>query len=720
MTIYGTKMNFNSIAVMKKLMKSLMLFAAAAMALTSCENEAMNEGIESNDTFTLSFTAGAPESKTAVKIDGDKAKFTWSEGDEVAFIQWANGAEKINKKKSGAAKIEGKTATFTSSFDKVEGTVTSYDYAAIYPETNWKSNISFAEVEAKLPAMQVLTADSFDPDADLMRSKAILGVEEKDGHGGNLEFTRIAAIGKMSLKLEGMVEDEIIESVKFAFAEGTHFNGPVVLDFVNITYTLGTEGTNNAVTLTGELAANADRTDIFFTCFPGEYSGAYTIEVETDKAKYSKNATLTNALSFKAGDVLGFKATVGDREEKVIAANEVVDVLNRDLTGATGTSYIEWSGKTSNSAAVYKGQSAGDKTSIQLRSKNSNSGIVTTTSGGTVKKVVVTWQSDTADGRTLNIYGKDSAYSAATDLYGNNAGTLIGEIKCGTSTELEINDNYTHIGMRSADGAMYISQIEITWATGTSEGGETPDPKPTKLATPTNLQVVTKELEVSLEWDGSANATSYYVTCGDKSTTVTTTEALFTMDAAGTYDIKVVAKAEGYTDSDALTGTANVTVSTGGGENTTKYYVKVTSAPSDWSGTYLIVYEGTKIAFDGSLSSLDVSGNSKPVTISNSQIEATDAMNEISFTIAKSGSNYTIKSKSGYYVGQTSNANGLKSSTSTSYANTISINSDSSVNFVSGGAYLRYNAGSNDLRFRYYKSSTYTGQKAIQLYKLQD
>ena len=37
---------------------------------------------------------------------------------------------------------------------------------------------------------------------------------------------------------------------------------------------------------------------------------------------------------------------------------------------------------------------------------------------------------------------------------------------------------------------------------------------------------------------------------------------------------------------------------------------------------------------------------------------------DIYFTITKSGDNYTIKSASGYFIGQTSNANGLKSNVS--------------------------------------------------------
>ena len=148
-----------------------------------------------------------------------------------------------------------------------------------------------------------------------------------------------------------------------------------------------------------------------------------------------------------------------------------------------------------------------------------------------------------------------------------------------------------------------------------------------------------------------------------------------------------------------------------------KTYVKVTTAPSDWSGDYLIVYEDGKAAFNGNLSTFDAAKNYGSVTIADNKITCDSAYQ---FTIAKSGSSYTIQSSSGYYIGQTSNANGLKSSTSTTYANTISMNADGTVNFVSGGAYLRFNAANDQMRFRYYKSSSYTGQKAICLYKLEE
>ena len=150
------------------------------------------------------------------------------------------------------------------------------------------------------------------------------------------------------------------------------------------------------------------------------------------------------------------------------------------------------------------------------------------------------------------------------------------------------------------------------------------------------------------------------------------------------------------------------------GETTS--FVKVTSAPTDWSGEYLIVYEEGGVAFDGSLTTLDAASNTVAVSITDSKIKATKELLNRTFTINEGGK--TIQSKSGYYIGQTSNANGLKSSTSTSYANTLSITANGEFTAVSGGAYLRYNNASNQHRFRYYKSSSYKDQKAIQLYKL--
>ena len=163
----------------------------------------------------------------------------------------------------------------------------------------------------------------------------------------------------------------------------------------------------------------------------------------------------------------------GNKEYNAVYATlsgsaDKVDNLDLSLTGASGSTYSSWSGKKSVSDAVYAGNSAGSNSAIQLRKSSDSqakSGIITTTSGGKAKKVVVTWNSNTASGRTLNVYGSNSAYSSVDNLYTDaTAGTLIGTIVNGTSTELDITGDYEYIGMRSNASAMYLDKIQITWS----------------------------------------------------------------------------------------------------------------------------------------------------------------------------------------------------------------------------------------------------------------
>lgn len=151
-------------------------------------------------------------------------------------------------------------------------------------------------------------------------------------------------------------------------------------------------------------------------------------------------------------------------------------------------------------------------------------------------------------------------------------------------------------------------------------------------------------------------------------------------------------------------------------DNSAANYGKYEKATAVAEGDYLIVCENQNVAMDGSLSTLDVAGNNKAVTISDGVLTLENADNYV-FTIAAVTDGYSIKSKSGYYVGgKGSDSNGMNSSTSTEYTNTISI-SNGDAEIIGNGAYMRCNPNSNNQWFRYFKASTYTGQKAIQLYK---
>ena len=144
-----------------------------------------------------------------------------------------------------------------------------------------------------------------------------------------------------------------------------------------------------------------------------------------------------------------------------------------------------------------------------------------------------------------------------------------------------------------------------------------------------------------------------------------------------------------------------------------KSYVKVTSAADLTDGKYLIVSESSNVALKDAV---DAVSNTIPVTIADGKIASDAATDAAAFTLTVS--NGALKGPNGKYIGQTSDANGLKISDS-AYTHTITFETSGDANVQSQGkAYLRYNATSGQTRFRYYKSSTYTAQKAIQLYKL--
>lgn len=205
--------------------------------------------------------------------------------------------------------------------------------------------------------------------------------------------------------------------------------------------------------------------------------------------------------------------------------------------------------------------------------------------------------------------------------------------------------------------------------------------------------------------DGTVTATY-----SDGSTANVTSAASFStpdMSTAGTKTVTVTYQGK--------TTTGTITVK----EASYSVFVKVTSEPADWSGDYLIVYEGANVAFNGGLSTLDAVSNTIPVTITDGEIIVSEELMSAIFTVGPSNGKYFIKSASGYYIGQTANDNGLKIDNSTPYDNTISLNTNGDVDIISSSsAHLRYNNASNQKRFRYFKSSSYTNQKAIQLYKL--
>ncbi len=255
----------------------------------------------------------------------------------------------------------------------------------------------------------------------------------------------------------------VINTVSATVKSGTYYAGATlsVSDFeVTVTWTNGKADTHPVSGFTwtvnginnGALEEREDNSVVL--TYEGVESDPFNVIGSPAAAKDVIASTLdsTSNLTYR------YNATV----------NTETDIFDNGAIGVSGTDYVTWSDLADESNAVYAGNTSGGDPKdprVQLRSKNSDSGIVSTTSGGTIKSITIVWH-DSAESGTLDVYGKNTAYSAATELYDNNTkGTKLGSITFGGSTSLDVDGDYSYIGLRSSSGAIYLESISIEWAT---------------------------------------------------------------------------------------------------------------------------------------------------------------------------------------------------------------------------------------------------------------
>ncbi len=281
-----------------------------------------------------------------------------------------------------------------------------------------------------------------------------------------------------------------------------------------------------------------------------------------------------------------------------VGATTVTDVITAADLAATGTAYTDFSGVQKNTA-VYAGQSAlNNNANIQLRSKNSNSGIVSTTSGGKLVSVKITVASGS---NTIDVYGSNTAYTAASDLYASGTqGTKVGSTS--ETATITVDGDYEYVGIRSNNGAVYISSIEVTWETGDA-------PIQDDVAAPTfdpedGTTFTTDSLDVTIT--GPAGSTIHYIVGdndeeeGETPVTVTLTE---------TTTIMAYAEIDGV-ESDLVEAT---------------YTKEETPVYEPWEGTEHYVAADDKGDFGGTAGAFNVYKAERPginLAISNGTIAA--------------------------------------------------------------------------------------------------
>lgn len=391
-------------------------------------------------------------------------------------------------------------------------------------------------------------------------------------------------------------------------------------------------------------------------------------------------ATITAISDFDGTKSDSCTVTVVNSAESSI----VTDLLVRDTTGATsGNTYIDWSNKTLTSDAVYAGNSAGGNESIQLRTTNSNSGVITTASGGTVKKVTVVWNSNTQNGRTINIYGKNTAYSAASDLFGSSAGTLLGSISYGTGTELTISGNYTFIGIKSSSGALYLTSISIQWETGGSTPGTTAVTGVTLNKSSTSLDVGDAESLTATVAPDDATDKSVSWSSDDESV-ATVSGGTVTAVGVGTATITVTTTDGGFT------ATCSVTVASAAPVVSDSNYVKITSTSEIKDGyKYVIAVNISGSYYPMSNTFSTQISSTEAITVTNNIVITNSAASSYAVTFIVNNGNVNIYNGS-KYLGHSSGTS-FNSNTTVDTASTWTISTAST-----GGTFeIRNNSDTN-------------------------
>lgn len=434
---------------MKKTAKTFGFIAVAAMTIVGCAKEIDAPKEESLEkvvkTHTVTITTGSPQTKTVINEGLSSASFKWSSDDATRFHVFENEVEgtSIGLETSD----EYVTVKLTATFATVSAA--SYTYNAFLAKNVY--NDEYPQV----PSAQTCTGSSYDPNADVLIAKPVTN-EGAVLDKLNMQFGRPCVINKMTLK--GLTEGETVSSVEI------YADKPLTgyYDIAGKEWT----GESAKITLTtSQVVPASGQVTVYFVTMPVE-SATLTVTAITDAHVYNK--TFGSTINFVMDQVTVFGvSSLGQFKYR--------DVITQSLTGldTSGGSltYDDWSGKSyagsRHSSAVYAGNTCKYVDYLQIRGKT-NSGIITTTSGGSLKRVFVAYASgqNPQNGRVMAVLGKNTAYAATSELYNDSTkGEEAGSFTYATGDKVAFvnaSSEYDYVALLP-DGAIYFDEVDIFW-----------------------------------------------------------------------------------------------------------------------------------------------------------------------------------------------------------------------------------------------------------------
>ncbi len=168
----------------------------------------------------------------------------------------------------------------------------------------------------------------------------------------------------------------------------------------------------------------------------------------------------------QVGDTATITATAGTKSAECVVTvrNDIVDTINQAFFNLTdGNSTYATHTATGTSGTEYEAQCASAH-GVQIRSKNQNSGIIGANPSGSCISISITFDSHTQNSKKVDIYGSNTAFDIE-DMYDGSVtkvGTITYDQNNPTAT-YNFEADYSYIGLRSADGAIYMTSIAVTW-----------------------------------------------------------------------------------------------------------------------------------------------------------------------------------------------------------------------------------------------------------------
>ena len=474
------------IATMKNLFKNLMLVAVAAMAFTACTetNDEVNAVVNKT---RYEFTANIAEdtrSGFAEKEEGATAyKSEWF-GNETLKI-FVTDYNTYNVETTASINAEGQ---FTL---ELENAPESFFITAVSPAESWVS-----EYTATIPAVQTPLANSVDPKAHLLQAQA----KPVSGNSGNIEFTHMAAYGKMTVNGVAFAIDHVVVDLK-----GTFYGYDRELS-----YTIN--------------ATNVENNTFWFATEPIDVAEFTVTAYDAEGNSVTKTVDVPatgKTMSFQYGRVGTF--SVSGLEE----AKETYD---------------------STYAYIYEGSvQYNDVTYMFVADDNRGvridfCGII---ENNTIPAGTYTFST------SYGMYPNWCFYYPDVDGWGST------KLKYGQAVVSVEDGQYKIVFTNLADANANVVVEKFTFK-GELPGLNVPDPR-AKLATP-ELGYDVNEMVVTLTWNAIEGVEYYSVECDSdaiENFTTTETTATITLPAYGAYSFSVAAKVadnnENYKSSDAAT-----------------------------------------------------------------------------------------------------------------------------------------------------------------------